>query len=573
MYDKDMMNKKPIFLFFPVFSLLVFSTAFARADVSLRNGNFYVSFRDISYVGGMDPKIERVYNSKSEFSGMFGYGWGTEYETKLQSDPDGSIVVTEFGGGADNRFVSKNFKAGDIENGIKNIIDAAKKSGSISSVKQIDEYKTRLNQDYEFRSKQYELLVRKGLLQKQAVPEGAQFTSTKYFYQYITKVKGGYVRVMDGGVIQKFNDSGKLVQILDRNKNFINFTYDANGRMVQMIDHQNRKMNLTYNQQGLVEKIAGESGKFAAYKYSKDGLLIQARDDGGVENSYAYSADLYKNLTEIGYLNNPDAKGKPKKMQIAYYGPDKNVSVKSVINPDGTVNEYVYDKDPKKPGYYSVKVSLKDSTGARITDSRYEYYSKTRTGGDSFTARMVSTVDGEVVDTTYDEKLGYPIKIVNDNKVTTMEYDTKGRMIKKVTPIETTELSYDTAIGKVTKVVRTMKSGNKVSSEFSYDQETGNLVFAKNNENKSVKLVYDSQGRIRALVDQTGRQLALKYNEISKPVEISDGKLGVVKFTYKNSGEVDKIESNGGNNVAMEVMRILQSLIDITAPAGVTMSL
>jgi len=49
--------------------------------------------------------------------------------------------------------------------------------------------------------------------------------------------------------------------------------------------------------------------------------------------------------------------------------------------------------------------------------------------------------------------------------------------------------------------------------------------------------------------------------------------LGVVKFTYKNSGEVDKIESNGGASVAMEVMRALQSLIDITAPAGVTMSI
>ena len=56
-------------------------------------------------------------------------------------------------------------------------------------------------------------------------------------------------------------------------------------------------------------------------------------------------------------------------------------------------------------------------------------------------------------------------------------------------------------------------------------------------------------------------------------MEIRDAKLGTVKFTYKNSGEVDKVDSNGGASVSVEVMRALQSLIDITAPAGVTMSI
>jgi hypothetical protein len=41
-----------------------------------------------------------VYNSKSDFTGMFGYSWGTEYETKLKLDPDGSVIISEFGGEA-----------------------------------------------------------------------------------------------------------------------------------------------------------------------------------------------------------------------------------------------------------------------------------------------------------------------------------------------------------------------------------------------------------------------------------------------------------------------------------------
>ncbi len=563
------MIKNGLFLF----ALLGISTAYARADVSLRNGNFFVSFRDIAYPGGAEPKIERVYNSKSDYTGIFGYSWGTEYETHLTIDPDGSIIVSEFGGGANNRFIAKNYSAKDLDASVVLLVEAAKKAGMITSAKDVETYRKRIASDYDFRAKQYSMYVAKGIVPRKPVVDGTQYTSTNFQYQYITKVKGGYVRVLEGGNVQKFNEAGKLVQLSDRNKNYISFTYDKNNRMVQLVDNQNRKMNFNYNAQGQLEKVVGESGKTAQYRYSKEGLLIYSKDDGGVENTFKYTNDQFQNITEIGYLNEKDSKGQPKKMTILYYGPDKNSSVKSITNPDGTSNEYEYFKDSKNPSYYAVRIQLKEANGARISDSKYEYYYKTRLGGEEFTSRMISTVDGDKTDTTYDDKLGYPIKIVNGNRVTTMQYDVKGRMIRKVTPLETTDLTYDQKVGKVSKVVKKIKSGTVLSSEFQYDSGSGNLIFAKNNENKSVKLVYDPQGRIKALIDQNKRQLSFKYNELSKPIEISDAKLGTVKFSYKNSGEVDKIESNGGANVATEVMRALQGLIDITAPAGVTMSL
>jgi YD repeat-containing protein len=555
------------------FALLSISTAYARADVSLRNGNFYVSFRDISYPGAMEPKIERVYNSKSDFTGMFGYSWGTEYETRLGNDPDGSIVVTEFGGGADNRFVAKDYKAADLESGVNQLTEAAKKAGLVSSAKQVQDYKAKLSSDFDYRSKQYNMFVGKGLLPRKQAKDGTQFTSTRYLYQYITKVKGGYVRIMEGGNIQKFNEAGKLVQVMDRNKNFINFGYDKNGHLVQLIDNQNRKMSITYNAQNLVEKITGESGKYAAYKYNAERLMTYSRDSDGVENTFKYTADNYRNLSEIGYPQDKDAKGQPKRMAIAYYGADKGMNVKSVTNMDGTINEYEYFKDPKNADYYGVRVLLKEANGTRLSDAKYEYFSKTRAGGESYTSKMISTVDGDKTETIYDDKLGFPTKITNNGRTTTMQYDQKGRMVKKVTPIETTDLTYDQTVGKVNKVTRKMKSGTILWSTFEYDKASGNLTLAKNSEKKSVKLIYDNAGRIRALIDQSGRQLTFKYNELSKPVEIADAKLGTVKFTYKNSGEVDKLEANGGANVATEVMRALQGLLDITAPSGVTMSI
>jgi YD repeat-containing protein len=556
-----------------VIAIVSISTAHARADVSLRNGNFFVSFRDIAYPGGIEPKIERVYNSKSDFTGIFGYSWGTEYETHLAVDPDGSLIISEFGGGANNRFVARNYSEKDLEASINSLTEAAKKSSIVSTAKDVDDYKKRLHTNFDFRAKQYAIFVNKGLVPRKVVADGTQYTSTNYQYQYITKVKGGYVRVLEVGGVQKFNEAGKLVQLMDRNKAYINFSYDKNGRMVQLVDNQNRKMDISYNQQGLVEKVKGESGKSAEFRYSKEGLLSYSKDDGGVENTYKYTQDQFLNITEIGYPGDKDAKGQPKKMTILYYPADKSSSVKAVFNPDGTSNEYEYTKDPKNKDYYAVRVLLKEANGARISDSKYEYFSKNRLGGEDYTQKMISTIDGDKTETTYDEKLGYPIKIVNNGRTTTMEYDAKGRMTKKVTPLETTELTYDQAVGKVSKVTRKIRSGTVLWSEFQYDKASANLTFARNNDKKSVKLVYDQQGRIAALVDESGRQLRFKYNDLSKPIEISDAKLGTVKFSYKNSGEVDKIESNGGANVATEVMRALQGLIDITAPAGVTMSI
>jgi len=553
-------------------AFLSVSPAYARADVSLRNGNFFVTLRDISYPGGIEPSIERVYNSKSDFMGLFGYSWGTKVEVHLVQDADGSVVLTEYGGGASIRFLPKG-SSGSEDAGIGDIVEAAKKSGMVSGSKSIDDFKKRITEDYAFRAKYFSILVGKGLLPRKTIKEGTQFTALQFQYQYLTKVSGGYTRVLEDGAIQKFNEAGKLVQISDRNKNSLTLSYDKAGHLVQMVDNQNRKMNLSYNNHGHVEKITGESGKHADFKYNKEGFLVYSRDDSGVENTFKYSNDEYRNLIEIGFSGQKDPKGGPKRMEISYYGRDKKSSVKSVRNPDGSVNEYEYLSDLDSPSYYAVRVVSKDSGGAKISDSKYEYYTKVKAGGGDVTTKMVNTVDGEVTETLYDEKLGFPVKITSNGRVTTMEYDAKGRMVKKVTPFETTELTYDSKVGKASKVVKKLKSGVVRWSEFQWDQATGNLLTAKNSDKKTVKLVYDTQGRIRALVDDSKHSITFKYNELSKPIEIADAKLGVVKFKYKNSGEVDKIESNGGASVSAEIMRSLQTLIDITAPAGVTMGL
>src|SRR4051812_4952035 len=93
----------------------------SSANVSLKNGNFFVGYTDIVYPGGFEPKIERVYNSKTPFKGIFGWGWGNEYEVFLTVSADGSAVIHEYGGGAENRFSPLAFKEEELGKAVEAI--------------------------------------------------------------------------------------------------------------------------------------------------------------------------------------------------------------------------------------------------------------------------------------------------------------------------------------------------------------------------------------------------------------------------------------------------------------------
>src|SRR5262245_50241964 len=104
--------------------LALLAAAPALANVSIKNGNFFIGYTDIIYPGGFEPKIERVYNSKSPFKGMFGWGWGNEFEVRLSVSADGSVVVHEYGGGAENRFNPRAFNSKELDGAVAMIVEA-----------------------------------------------------------------------------------------------------------------------------------------------------------------------------------------------------------------------------------------------------------------------------------------------------------------------------------------------------------------------------------------------------------------------------------------------------------------
>ncbi|MBC7691392.1 MAG: hypothetical protein H7222_06445 [Methylotenera sp.] len=537
----------------------------AHANVSLKNGNFFIGYTDIVYPGGFEPKIERVYNSKTPYNGMFGWGWGNEYEVYMSVSADGSVVVNEYGGGAQNRFNPVAFKENELNAAVDNIAQTAQKLGVAGSADQLDSYKKHLKSDATFRNEEWQKFKAQGKIQARVLPTGTQLQSNRFSYQYITKVVDGYVRSFDSGKLEKFSNDGRLVRISDKNNNFIDLTYGKEGKLSKIVDNFNRKIYFTFNTHGQVEKIQGENNKEASYKYNDMGELVFTKDTDSSVYTYKYGSDKRHNMVEIGYSDKTS-------MQLAYYGRDDHENVKSVKDRDGTRTEYTYEKASDK-GHSKVAVAVKGSDGKVVSSSKYEYYVKSKADGEEWTYKMLTNLDGDITETTYNECCGLPLLIKRGGEETAFEYDTRGHVTKKSTPTDVTELAYDAKVGKVTKVSRYSKGDKKQNnwSTFQYD-EKGNLVFAKNSENKGVKLFYDTNGRIKSMVDQSKRRIDFKYNENSKPIEITDPALGSITVSYANSGEVKKVESTAGRKIAMQVTSAFQNLLDIIRPAGVSLS-
>jgi YD repeat-containing protein len=247
--------------------------------------------------------------------------------------------------------------------------------------------------------------------------------------------------------------------------------------------------------------------------------------------------------------------------------------VKRVKDRDGTITDYSYDKVPGEKNSLKVGVVVKTGEGRPVSTSLYEYVFRNKPNGEEWTYRMVSTLDGMRTETIYNECCGLPIFIKRGNEETTFAYDTKGRVTKKTTPNEVTELSYDAKVAKVNRVVKYPKANKKKVewSTFQYDTR-GNLIVAKNSSRAEVRLFYDNLGRIKTMMDQNRKQIHFKYNESSKPVEITDPSMGTITVAYANNGEVKKVDSSGGRKIALAVTSAFQNLLEIIRPAGVTLS-
>lgn len=549
------MSKSVCALVTCLFCLLLQLPSSAWGNVSIRNGNYFASYNDTGFSGGLEPKIERIYNSKSPFRGIFGWAWGCELEVYLTVAADGSLIFYESGGGAEVHFYPPAENAALKQQNINRLIELK----IFSTPEEKEAYWKNLHEDIQFRDKEWERAVKNGLVEPRRLPVGTILTSNSFGHMYAVKTRNGYVRYLDSGKKEEYDDSGRLRRVDDTNSNFIAYDYNDKGQMIEFHDNSGRWISLKYNALGLVSGSVDSLERTTEYRYNHLAQLIYSRDIE--DNVYEFDYDTRHNLLAIRYSDGTS-------QDISYYSKAYNENVRRVKDQDGTVTNYAYSR--REPNHNKVEITVSDKNNNILRKESYEYFRTVKPNGDEYTRRMIANIDGDITDTEYDDNSS-PLKISRNGDVTRFAYDNLGHVISKETQLSKTELEYHQVVNKIIWVRVTNKEDGSVDeSRFNYDSK-GNLLSATNSENGKVQLSYDSQGRIATMLSANG-ELAFTYNKNSKPLTITLKGVGEITVIYAANGDIEKVDSSAGRKIALEVTSAFQRLLDILRPAGVSLS-
>jgi len=566
---------KPKFKWVGAFFLNLFLCVFsAWSGVSLKNGNFFIGYTDLVLPGqGFVLKIDRTYNSQSNYDGWFGYGWASQYETYLSAGADRTVTVHEHGGGDSTTFTPKGYNQNDVKRSVAKIVKVAETKSKLTKG-QVSELAKRLISDFRLRE---EYAARLGI--KSELKNNSILTSNKRGgEQKVLVSKKYFVREFSDGRKEYFSRDektyGRMVGMLDQYGNKVVIDYNRTGKAEKIADNLGRWIRLDWYPNGKVKSVYGSGTKKAEYKYSDRGELLESVDVDG--HHYKHGYDRFHNMVKITYQDGTS-------LDLDYQ--KENNFVKTLKERNGITTVYSYGKDSANPeGHYWTIVKTQNPTTKKSVVNKYEYWVKKRATGEAYTYKIVTVENGVSTETTYSECCGLPTRIVQGKHVTTFDYNAKGMLTKKVSSDgNAVQLEYDPKVDKPVKIVT-----NKGWTKFKYDSK-GNLLYAVNDKKQEVKLIYNRKGKIQTMLDRdiSARQLASKsktkgaktrtidfeYNEIGKPTKISLRGVGTINVSYSNSGGIKNVSSSAGHQIALQVTSAFQNLLSIIAPAGVSLSL
>jgi YD repeat-containing protein len=524
--------------------------------VVTRYGDLNLDFTDLREPGGLIMEITRVYNSfDSSRKGIFGTCWGSRAEDYLKVQDDGSIVVHEYGGGANNKFEPTTSTLRSQTEIIDEIERAAEQTGQFGSEADRQAYRQWLESSSDNEEEAWENFVDLGLLKSHAPPVGETFFSARFATEFLTREAEGYQRstTYNGQTIfEAFDLSGRLTRFWDANHDYIALTYGPDGNLRESSDNEGNRFEFTFTADGFVSRIADSQGHVVRYQYKNADL--QSVNVNGSVTRFAYDSD--HRLTDIHY---PDRTS----LQIGY---DQSGLANRVKDTDGTINTYSYSTKKTQTSTVNSFVTNTRKPSGETHRKTFQYFYD---APDYFEDREIETDDGVVAsDTTYDRNFE-PLSVTTAKGITSYAYDSLSRMIRKQLPTGTVyNWEYDPATGRVSTATTTTKD-SVLTEHFQYDPK-GNLARAYDSNGHDVTIGYDPYSRIAAVTGSTVElHFAYADNRVSHPATVVLGGIGTVNVTYLADGTVSNAQSGGGAAVVDKVRTSLETVDDLIRAAGV----
>lgn len=539
----------------------------AHAIVDMKSANYSESWTDMVVPGvGYDLRVNRSYNSRTLFNGLFGFGWCSDYETNIEVTTEGNLRLQECGAGQELNYQVKNFDTGRIDGNVKTIMAEVRKRRPDLTADYLKNLEQEMRTNDMLREEFGRYVNIKGKAQ-----DGTLYIASGRESENVVLKNGAYKRTLADGTYQVFDGAtGRMTHMYDKNQNYLKLTW-SKDTLLSVADNQGRKLTFKYNPANKkISEILGPNNLVARYTVRGEDLA-EVTDSKMQKFKYAYD-DLH-NMTRIDYVDGT--------FKALTYNKDMDW-VTTFRNRKGCVESYDYNMSKEDPkNHFWANVTKK--CGEKVTNqSKYEFFHKPRPDGVGvYLYRVKTDNNGATTDVVYHEVFGRPISMVRDGKKTEYTYYENGLVKTKKEAGKTLAFEYKNVCSKVSAVTaqtvdepearkpaKSAPTVRTIKTRFVYESPKCNLIAADNSDGQTVKLQYDSQGRISQIEDQSKKLVHIKYEaKFGKPSIVTRPGLGTIHVTYKGDGEIQKVESKEGPKVAGQVASIFNNLLDIIAPA------
>lgn len=534
----------------------------AQALVDMNSASYSNLWTDLEVPGGgYDLKVLRAYKSRTLFNGMFGFGWCSTFETKLETMAEGAIRVSECGDGMEVVYSPREITRKDVDRTVSQIIAKMKADPKIKILSQ--DYWRQLSADLvEDGDKRSSLAMQYRI----AVPiqEGTKFLANGKEVENVVFNKTHYTRNLADGSYQRFDLQGRLTHNYDKNGNYLKFSYDKD-LLVQIEDNNQRRLTFRYYANKKVKQITGPNGLNSEYKYNSQEDLIWnknawAKSDKDV---YTYEYNEFHNLTKAVW---------PDKTFISVKYDNIKDWVLAFSDRDKCVENYKYEFSPTNPKFHYWSSVTKTCGAKVVAKNRYEFWHKQLPNGQVVLSRVLSNKNGSTEDVMYHDIHGKAVSIKKNNEKINFEYYADGLIKSRESSSSKVEFTHDPASKKVATVKTTLYNGkgkpvSVLLTSFKYDSK-GNLVYAENSNGQKINMSYDFKGRIATITDQAKKVVKIDYEErFGKPSVVTRPGLGTIHVSYKSNGEIAKVDSAEGPTVASQVASTFNNLLDVISPA------
>lgn len=298
--------------------------ALAGAEVNPKNGNYVVTFQEMTLKApDAEIALRRTFNSRaSRDLGWFGWGWSSPYETRVHAMPDGSVVVRENGTGL-MHFYDPAEGGKQHEAGLDALVTAARSKDKLNA-KQATALRKRLHDSEELRVR---TAMRLGVSGK-ATP-GTRWTSR--LCGEIERFEGGWKReaCVDEAGADLFSDAGVLLRSVTA-KQDLEFDWDG-PRLKSVVDSSGLAFHFAWTPEGQVASVKASTGEEVRYTYSPIGELVrlESRATGGPMD---FTYDRQHRLTSYALIDTTK--------EVVSYNADGMVS--SVVSRTGAKTTFTY---------------------------------------------------------------------------------------------------------------------------------------------------------------------------------------------------------------------------------------